>query len=203
MVISKFTSSIDKIYGHGYEIILIGVSAGGFTVLSRLFMKLEKNKLCIPIVIVQHRRGQDGNALENHYLDHYKITINTIFDKLPIRPSSIYIAPSGYHLLVEADKSFSLSVDEPILYSRPSIDVLFRSAAEVFMDKTIGIILTGSNSDGAQGLGAVHQCGGLTIVEDPKTAYARFMPKAALEYTEVDYVLKVEEIIHFICSFTK
>jgi len=196
---TEYTNAIKSIRQHSYDAIVIGVSSGGFTALNKLFTVLHK-PLPIPIIIVQHRQAQSQGDLEAFYSKHFELNIRNISDKQPIKPHSIYIAPASYHLLIESDKTFALSVDELVLYSRPSIDVLFLSAAEVFKDKLIGIILTGANSDGAMGLQAIKQHGGLTIVENPKTAHIDTMPASAVKLVQPDYVIDYKEIIELICA---
>ncbi len=108
--------------------------------------------------------------------------------------NKIYIAPPNYHLLVEADRTFSLSIDEPVNYARPSINVLFETAADVYKTNLVGVILTGANADGSHGLKRIKETGGLSVVQDPSTAEADTMPKAAIAAVDVDYVLPLEEI---------
>ena len=119
-------------------------------------------------------------------------------DKEPIRPGVIYFAPPDYHLLVEADHTLSLSADEPVLYSRPSIDVLFESAADAYGDGLVGIILTGANEDGAAGLSAVYDAGGIALVEDPEGAFSSAMPSAALARRREARVLSLDEIADYL-----
>jgi two-component system chemotaxis response regulator CheB len=114
-----------------------------------------------------------------------------------------YIAPPNYHLLFENDQSFTLTVDERVNYARPSIDVLFETAAEAYKDTLIGIILTGANTDGSRGLKKIKDFGGLTIVQDPATAESDSMPRAAILTTQVDHVLPIEEIAEFLNSLVE
>ena len=106
----------------------------------------------------------------------------------------MYVAPANYHLLIENDKTFSLSVDDKVNYSRPAIDVLFKSASEAFGSALIAVILTGASSDGADGLKAIKENGGLAIVQDPKKAESEMMPRSAIEACNVDHILALEEI---------
>src|SRR5262249_12340639 len=115
-------------------------------------------------------------------------------DKEPVRAGTVYFAPPDYHLLVETGPHLALSADEPVHYSRPSIDVLFESAADVFGERLLGIILTGASDDGAAGLEAVHRAGGLTVVQEPHSAYASLMTESALKRGPVDFVLSLEQI---------
>jgi two-component system chemotaxis response regulator CheB len=124
-------------------------------------------------------------------------------EKEPIRTGYVYFAPPNYHLLIEDDLTFALSIDAKVNYSRPSIDVLFESAVHVYGSQVVAIILTGANNDGAQGIRLVKAQGGLAIVQDPQTADSPFMPKAALEATPVDGVLSPREIGRFLLKITQ
>jgi two-component system chemotaxis response regulator CheB len=114
-----------------------------------------------------------------------------------------YFAPPNYHLLIEEDHTFSLSIEGRVNYSRPSIDVLFESALDAYCSKLIGIILTGANNDGSRGLKKIKDCGGLAIVQDPKTAEVSAMPEAALKISKIDHVLQLEEIAPFLIKITE
>ncbi|MCG8615320.1 MAG: chemotaxis protein CheB, partial [Desulfobacterales bacterium] len=126
------------------------------------------------------------------------LSVTEARDKEPIRPGNIYIAPGGYHLLVEKEFSFALSVDEPVCYSRPSIDVLFESAADACGPHLVGIILTGANSDGSDGIVAIKRNGGYTIAQDPATASSYYMPQSAIDTDAVDTVLPLDRIPAFV-----
>lgn len=179
-----------------YEAIVIGVSAGGFEALSKLFSSLPES-LFFSIIVVQHVHHTADDFFVEHMNSQSKLLVKEAEEKETILPQTIYIAPAGYHLLIEEDKTFSLSVDSPVNYARPSVDVLFESAADVYRDKLIGIILTGANKDGSQGLKKIKERGGLTIVQDPKTAQFDAMPKAAISLHTVDHVLTLEGIQDF------
>ena len=112
----------------------------------------------------------------------------------------IYFAPAKYHLLIERNKVFSLSLEPPVNFSLPSIDVLFECASACYKNKLIGLILTGANSDGSQGLKRINDNSGLTLVQDPKTAEVAFMPQAAIDFHKVDYILSLNEIAPFLCQ---
>jgi two-component system chemotaxis response regulator CheB len=176
-----------------FEAAVIGVSAGGMQALRTILSAIPET-YPLSIVIVQHRGVRSDDYLVRALNDLCAITVKEAEDKEGMRPRVAYIAPADYHLLVEPDRTFSLSVDEKVHYARPSIDVLFESAAETFASKLIGVILTGANSDGAQGLRAIKQHGGLAIVQDPETAEAASMPRAALRATAVDHVASLERI---------
>jgi len=182
-----------------YEAIVIGVSAGGLSALEIIFKQLDAN-FCLPILVVQHLSPSSENYLPVHFSARYPQNFKEADDKEEIRSNTIYFAPPNYHLLVEYDRHLALSADERVNFSRPAIDVLFESAADVFANKLIGIILTGASSDGAVGLEKIKRYGGLTIVQDPKTAEAQAMPTAAIAATDVDHILTLEEIGPFLNS---
>lgn len=131
-----------------------------------------------------------------------RIAVKEAEDKESLSSGTAYLAPPGYHLLIEPDRSFSLSVDERVNHARPSIDVLFESAAEVFGGTLIGIILTGANADGARGLKTIKEYGGLAIVQNPEEAENPTMPKAALTATEVDYIVSLEQLTTILFQLT-
>jgi len=176
-----------------YEAVVIGVSAGGIEALKVILPGLPKF-FPLPIVIVQHRDGRSDSFLAEYLNRTSGVAVTEAEDKEPLFAGRAYLAPSGYHLLIESDRSFSLSVDARVHHSCPSIDVLFESAADVFGESLIGVVLTGANADGAQGLRAIKACGGLAIVQDPETAQATAMPRAALESTQVDYIVGLRQI---------
>ncbi len=176
-----------------YQIIVIGGSAGAMAALSKLLPVFPAG-YPLPIVIAQHLHPwQDDYHLE-HFGDQCALTVKEAGDKEAIQAGHIYFAPPNYHLLINDDKTFSLSVDDKVNYARPSIDVLFESAADVYSPWLVGVILTGANNDGAEGMRLIKEKGGLTIVQDPKTAESSYMPKAAMEATQVDHVLPLSEI---------
>lgn len=158
--------------------VVIGASAGAIQALSRILPALSVS-YPIPVLIVVHVPA-DGSDIASLFQSKCRLTVKEAEDKEPILPGVIYFAPSGYHFLTERDRSVSLSVDEPVLYSRPSIDVLFESAADAYGANLVGVILTGANGDGAEGLQAVVAAGGIALVEDPLEAFASAMPTAAL-----------------------
>jgi len=177
-----------------YEAIVIGVSSGGLKVMKIMFSLLPKN-FSIPIIIVQHIGKYSENSWIKLLGDKSNLEIKEADEKEEIEKGKVYIAPANYHLLIESDKTFSLTIDERVNFARPSIDVLFESAAEVYQNKLIGIVLTGSNNDGAKGIKRIKECGGLTIVQDPETAESNYMPASAIEVILPDYILPLEEII--------
>lgn len=176
-----------------YRLIVIGGSAGATTALTNL-LPVFPLTYPLPLVVVQHLHpAQDGSFIER-FTSRCALRVKEADDKEVIKAGHIYFAPPNYHLLVEEDQTFSLSIDEKVNYTRPSIDVLFASAADAYGSGLIGIILTGANHDGAQGLRLIKERGGLTIVQDPNTAESPYMPRSALEATPADYVLSLPDI---------
>lgn len=161
-----------------YEIVVIGSSWGGLSALRELIGALPADFL-VPVVIVQHRHKQSDNLLTTLLQDRTSLKVCEVEDKAPINQGYIYVAPADYHLLVEPG-FFSLSIEEPVRYSRPSIDVTFVSAADTYGDRSAGVVLTGANADGSRGLRRIFERGGLAIVQRPDTAESPAMPRAAL-----------------------
>ena len=176
-----------------YAAVVIGVSAGGIEALKVLLPALPAS-FPLPIAIVQHR-DQRSDGFLAHYLNTMSgITVSEAEDKDPLCGGHAYLAPAGYHLLIEADRSLSLSVDGRVNFSCPSVDVLFESAADAFAEALIGVVLTGANADGAHGLKTIKDRGGLAVVQDPRTASSAAMPTAALGATPVDHVVDLVQI---------
>ncbi|MBU4013021.1 MAG: chemotaxis protein CheB [Proteobacteria bacterium] len=182
-----------------YEAIVIGVSSGGMITLDKILRHLPSD-FALSIIIVQHQHPESDDFLARFLDARCSLTVKQADEKEIIMPGKIYIAPPNYHLLVEEDKTLSLSTNKHVNFARPSIDVLFETAADVFGEKLVGIILTGANEDGSRGLKKIKESGGLTIVQDPDTAAVDTMPKAAIASTKVDYILPLENIGPFICS---
>lgn len=185
-----------------YAAIVIGASAGGFHALMQLLEGLPRN-YSIPILLVQHRWKDSGDLLEQLLQRRCQITIKQADEKDPILPGIVYVAPPDYHLLVETDRSLSLSADTRVCYSRPSIDVLFESAAFAYRDKLIGIILTGANNDGANGISKIMASGGLTIAQNPEEAQFPFMTEASIETGAVRYIWSIATIRNFLLKLSK
>jgi two-component system chemotaxis response regulator CheB len=184
-----------------YEAIVIGVSSGGMNAMKVIFSLLPKN-FKTPVIIVQHIGKQSDNKWIELINNTSSIRIKEADEKERITQGLAYIAPPDYHLLIEKTKTFSLTVDERVNFARPSIDVLFESAAEAFKSKLIGVILTGSSTDGTKGLKRIKECGGLTIVQDPCTAESDYMPASAIAAIQVDYVLPLDGIIDLLIKIT-
>lgn len=180
-----------------YEAIVIGTSAGGLTALTTILRMLPET-YTVPILLVQHRARNSPALFEDVLQNKCQLAIKQADEKEAIRPGRVYVAPPDYHMLVEADRTISLSVEPPVQYSRPSIDVLFESAAMAYRDKLVGIILSGSNSDGAAGIRTINTLGGLAIAQNPKEAQYPFMPQAAIDTGAVHVVWGLEEIGGFL-----
>jgi two-component system, chemotaxis family, protein-glutamate methylesterase/glutaminase len=183
------------------EIVVIGTSMGGLRALKTIFPGLPA-EFCVPIAVVQHRHKASGDGLAVLLGRSAQLPIVDVEDQQPIEPGFIYLAPADYHLYVERG-SFSLSTDAAVSYSRPSIDVLFESAADAYTGGVIGIVLTGANCDGAKGAQRIKEVGGLVVVQDPETAEAPAMPRAAIEATQVDQILRLEEIAPYLVKVCK
>lgn len=176
-----------------FEAVVIGVSAGGLSALEAVLPALDDSFL-MPVLVVQHLSPDSESYLPLHLDVRCALHVKEAEDKELLRPGTVYIAPPNYHLMVEADKTLALSAEERVNFSRPSIDVLFKTAAEVFCDRLVGVILTGANSDGSAGLVKIKQFGGLVVVQAPETAVADTMPTAAIKAVDVDHVLPLGQI---------
>jgi len=175
-----------------YEAIVIGVSSGGMNAMKILFSLLP-NDFSIPIIIVQHLSPRSNGKWIS--LLKSNLPLKEADEKEKIENGNVYIAPPNYHLMIEREKTFSLTVDERVNFARPSIDVLFESAAEAYHNKLIGMVLTGANSDGTAGLNKIKEYGGLTVVQDPSTAESNYMPASAIRAMQVDHILPLEGIV--------
>ena len=179
--------------GKKFKAIVIGTSAGGLSALS-ILLEILPPDYPLPLVIVQHRSKDQKSLLEEILQARCKIKIKQADEKEKIEKSVVYIAPPDYHLLIENDFTFSLSSDARASYSRPSIDVLFESAAIAYGDTLIGIILTGANTDGVAGLQTIKKHGGVTIAQSPTDAEFPQMPRAAIDQGAAMLVMCLKEI---------
>lgn len=182
-----------------YETIVIGVSLGGLNAMKVIFSLLPRD-FSIPIVIVQHIGSRSDNQWLKLINDKNKLDIKEADEKEKIENGRIYVAPPNYHLLIERSKTFSLTIDERVNFARPSIDVLFESAAVAYKNKLIGIVLTGSNADGTNGMKRIKGHGGLTIAQDPKTAESSYMPASVIAAMKVDHILPLDGIVNLLVS---
>ncbi len=178
------------------ELIVIGCSLGGMQALQTIFSALT-TEFCVAIAIVQHRHKKSNESLPSFFRRNSKLRVVDVEDRQPIKQGYVYLAPADYHLYVEKGV-FSLSVDAAVGFSRPSIDVLFESAADAYGDRVLGVVLTGANADGARGLQRIKARGGMVIVQDPKTAEAPAMPQAAIDAVRVDRILPLDSIGPFL-----
>lgn len=176
-----------------YQAVVVGVSAGGISALDKILPYFSPDSN-VSVLIVQHMAADSSNYLVEHFSGRCRLTVKEADDKERIAPGTVYFAPPNYHLLVERRKSLALSTEKKVHYSRPSVDVLFETAAEAYCEKLVGVILTGANADGSSGLAAVKRLGGLTVVQSPETAQAEAMPRAAIAKTDVDMILPLDEI---------
>ncbi len=185
-----------------YKVIVIGGSAGSFSVLANILSKIPKD-FNLPIVICCHRlKHVRSGFIEALEIKSVKKVVEPD-DKEGVKKGKVYVAPANYHLGIEIGNSFALSTEEMVNNSRPAIDITFETAAYVYKEKMIGILLTGANKDGAIGMKRVKESGGLTIVQEPSECTIDTMPKAAIAATKIDYVMKVEEIIKFLNDLHK
>lgn len=184
----------------GYEIIVVGTSWGGLAALRTLAGALPR-EFGLPIAVVQHRHKDSDRLLATVLQDHTALTVCEVEDKQPLQPGFLFIAPADYHLLVERGH-FSLSTDAPVRYSRPSIDVAFTSAADSYGARAVGVVLTGANADGAEGLARIVERGGLAVVQSPATAESPTMPSAALEAVPSARVLTIPAIADLLRTLT-
>jgi two-component system chemotaxis response regulator CheB len=176
-----------------FEAVVIGCSAGGIEALTVILPSLPRD-IPWPVLIVQHI-SPDMDGFFVRFLDEScQVKVKEAEDGEDIQPGIIYIAPANYHLLVEKDRTLSLSVDSRVNYSRPSIDVLFETASWVYQKNLVGILLTGASADGSHGLKSIQEQGGMTVVQDPSTAAVPFMPQSALDLIKVDQLLSLEKI---------
>jgi two-component system, chemotaxis family, protein-glutamate methylesterase/glutaminase len=176
-----------------YDFVVIGASLGGLHAISALLSHLPAD-FSVPVAVAQHRAAVPDDDLASIWQRSTRLSVHDAVDKASIEPSHVYVAPADYHLLVESRALFALSTDPPVLWARPSIDVLFESAAEAFGEKLIGVILTGASADGSHGLKAIRERGGCALVQDPRTAECAVMPQAALVATDVNHVLALPEL---------
>lgn len=179
--------------GDSPEAVVIGVSAGAVETLSALLPSLPPD-YPLPIMIVVHLPPDKNSVMASFLNSKSQVEVKEAEDKEVLQQATVYFAPPDYHLLVETDKRLSLSSEHPVLYSRPSIDVLFESAADVFGPGLIGVVLSGANSDGSRGLKAVIDAGGMGLVQHPDTAHARNMPQSAIAVCPTARVLTIPEI---------
>lgn len=175
-----------------YSVVGVGTSWGGLAALSKLLRDLPAD-FGLPVVVVQHR-GKDSDRLLAELLqDTTDLKVCEVEDKEPLTPGMVHIAPANYHVLVD-DGYLSLTLDEPVRFSRPSIDVMFASAADKYGPRAIGVVLTGANEDGARGLADIVKRGGLALVQNPRTAEIPIMPQAAVKAVPNAEILELDAL---------
>jgi len=184
------------------SILIIGGSAGSLQVVLGLLSAL-KTGFPMPVLIVLHRNGVFESSLEELLSTRTTLPIREVEEKDPVLSGTVYVCPADYHVLLEKDRSFSLDYSERVHYSRPSIDVTFRSGADIYGVGVIGLLLSGGNADGTEGLQYIRDRGGLTVVQDPPSAEVPYMPQHAISHVEVDIVLPAAAIPEFIKGLYK
>ncbi|MGY6560514.1 MAG: chemotaxis protein CheB [Luteibaculaceae bacterium] len=185
-----------------YKAIVIGGSAGSFQVVTAIVEALPEN-YAIPIIFCLHRLRNVREGFVEALQYKSKLPVVEPYDKQKIKPGSVYLAPSNYHLSVELGNTFALSAEDLVNFSRPSIDISFYSVAYTFKAKAIGIILSGANKDGAHGIKKIQRFGGYTIVQEPSEATITTMPDSALSLIKPDKILNTQEIIKFLLEVGK
>jgi two-component system chemotaxis response regulator CheB len=182
--------------------VVVGGSSGSIDVLLKLLPALSP-AFSFAIIIVLHRKSSSDSSLTDLLSSKTKISIWEVEDKDAVIPGAIHLAPADYHLLIEREEVFSLDDSEKVNYSRPSLDVTFESAADVYGSSLVGILLSGANADGTAGLNAIKKNGGTIIAQNPKTAQSSFMPQQAILNTPIDFIFDVDELAVFINSLNQ
>jgi two-component system, chemotaxis family, protein-glutamate methylesterase/glutaminase len=184
--------------GVGYDLVVVGTSWGGLAALRTLVGGLPESFL-MAVTLIQHRHKDSDHLLRVLLQERSALEVCEVEDKMPLEHGRIYVAPPDYHTLVEPGY-FSLSTEAPVRYSRPSIDVTFSSAATSYGHRTVGVVLTGANADGAQGLRQISDRGGMAIIQDPATAESAAMPNAAVKAVPRARVMPLAGIVAFLCE---
>ncbi|MCC6533164.1 MAG: chemotaxis protein CheB [Burkholderiales bacterium] len=188
--------------GRSIEAVAVGASSGGIDALTLLLQALPPS--FVPaLLLVMHIPASNEGLLVEVLAPHCALPVREAFDKDSVVPGTVYVAPPGYHLLVEPARTLALSVDEPVNFCRPSIDVLFESAAYAYREALLGIVLTGANEDGARGLDAIRRAGGLAWVQQPSTSVSPVMPESALRYAGADRILALSEMATELARFVR
>lgn len=185
-----------------YKAVVIGGSAGSFQGITRILSSIPKD-FSLPVIMCLHRLKHVRNGFTEALSIKSIKPVTEPYDKENIKKGQVYLAPANYHLSIELGNSFSLSTEDMVNNSRPAIDITLETAAYVFKDKLIGILLSGANRDGALGMKKIKDRGGLTLVQDPADCMIDTMPAAALQLTQIDYTLGIDEIIRFLIELDK
>jgi two-component system chemotaxis response regulator CheB len=187
---------------NSYKAVVIGGSAGSFQGVVKILAQLPKG-FPLPIIMCLHRLKHVRNGFVEALSIKSVVQVTEPHDKENIKKGSVYLAPANYHMSVELGHSFALSTEEMVNNSRPAIDITLSSCAFVYKEKLVGILLSGANKDGALGMKHIHDRNGLTIVQEPTECMIDTMPKAALAATEIDYVMKIDQIVAFLKELDK
>jgi two-component system, chemotaxis family, protein-glutamate methylesterase/glutaminase len=179
------------------KLLVIGGSAGSLQVILSLLTAIGED-FPMPVLIVLHRNGGFESSLEELFSSRTRLPIREVEEKDLLSAGTIYLCPADYHVLLEKDHSLSLDYSERVHFSRPSIDVTFRSAADIFGPGLICLLLSGANADGTEGMQYVQERGGLTVVQDPATADVPYMPQQAISRMKVDFIVPTDEIPGFV-----
>jgi two-component system chemotaxis response regulator CheB len=198
---TQFAAPATAYLGARIDAVVIGASAGGIEGLSTLLPALPASTT-VSVFVVLHLPREHRSVLSEIYARRCALAVKEAEDKEPIQAGTIYFAPPDYHLLLDQGPQIALSIDEPVHFSRPSVDVLFESAADLFRERLLGVILTGASHDGAAGLAAVKAAGGVTAVQEPDDSYSSQMAKAALRLGPADFVLPLPELAILFGSLT-
>jgi two-component system chemotaxis response regulator CheB len=182
-------------------VVVIGTSWGGLHALHTLLSGIPDD-FDLPIIAVQHRSKDSGEGMATFLQECCRLKVSEAEDKDPILPGHVYIAPPDYHLLVEGD-SLALSTDELVNHSRPSIDLLFETAAEAYGSGVVGVVLTGANQDGTRGVMRIKELGGTVLVQDPASAASPAMPESAISMVKVDGILPLEKLSGALVAFAQ
>ncbi|PQA91182.1 chemotaxis protein CheB [Chryseobacterium shigense] len=186
-----------KIKNTKTELVVIGGSAGSLQVILEMLKKL-KNEISFPILLVVHRKASSTNVLQTLLQQFVSMEVIEIDDKTEIQNNKLYVVPADYHLLFENKKMMSLDFSEKMNYSRPSIDVTFKSAAEVYGESLVGVLLSGANADGVEGLGFIKKNKGKVWIQEPETAEVDYMPRHAVEEVDYDLIIKPDNLADYI-----
>jgi two-component system chemotaxis response regulator CheB len=184
------------------KLIVIGGSAGSLQVILNFLAAIPRG-FPLPVLIVLHRNGVFESNLEELFSSRTRVPVKEVEEKELIIPGTTYICPADYHVLLEKDHSFSLDYSERVHYSRPSIDVTFRSAADSFGEELVALLLSGGNADGVEGLQYIRARGGVAVVQDPATAEVPYMPQQAVTKGEIDFIVPAVEIPAFLLGLAR
>jgi len=189
---------MEKAQLNDFRVVMIGGSAGSLEIIIKLLSELVNNRLAIVLII--HRKGSIHSSLADLLNLKTPMVVKEAEEKEFIQPAHVLIAPADYHLLIERNGSITLDYSEKVNFSRPSIDVSFECAADVFGNRVIGILLSGGNADGVDGLKSIKKAGGICIVQDPESALVSYMPQHALNELQADHKFKAQEMAEYLNS---